>query len=114
MGAAAPNRAESPRGSRHSAGPNRPFPILKERNDGLSSELRVMSQLAVLPTCKSFIGANPKTPIARGEQASNMAAGEMLTCRRLPWDAPNAIEAKQAEFRAEPEITVGRLSNCSR
>jgi hypothetical protein len=77
----------------------------------LSGKLRVVSQLAVLPTCKPFRGANPKTPIARGEQASNIAAGEMLTRRRLPWDAPNAIEAKQAEFRAEPEITVGRLSN---
>jgi hypothetical protein len=56
--------------------------------------------------------ANPKTPIARDEQACNEAAGEMLIRWRLPWDAPNAIEAKQTEFRAEPEITVGRLSNC--
>ena len=77
----------------------------------LSGKFRVLSQLAVLPTCKPFIGANPKTPIARGEQASNVAAGEMLTRRRLPWDEPNAIEAKQAEFRAQPEITVGRLSD---
>jgi len=36
----------------------------------------------------------------------------LLTRWRLPWDAPNTIEAKQPEFRAEPEITVGRLSNC--
>ena len=70
-----------------------------------------MSQLAVLPTCKPFRSADPKTPVARDEQASNIAAGEMLTRWRLPWDAPNAIEAKQAEFRAQPEITVGRLGN---
>jgi len=70
-----------------------------------------MSQLAILPTCKPFCGANPKTPIARGNESSNVAAREMLTRWRFPWDAPNAIEAKQTKFRAEPEITVGRLSN---
>jgi hypothetical protein len=37
----------------------------------------------------------------------------MLTHWRLPWDAPNTVEAKQAEFGAEPEITIGRLSNRS-
>jgi hypothetical protein len=36
----------------------------------------------------------------------------MLTCRGLPWDGPDAIEAKQAEFGSEPEVAVGRLSNC--
>jgi hypothetical protein len=36
----------------------------------------------------------------------------MLTRRRLPWDDPDAIEAKQAEFGTEPEIAIGRLSNC--
>jgi hypothetical protein len=35
----------------------------------------------------------------------------MLARGRLPGNAPNAVEAKQAEFRAEPEITVGCLSN---
>ena len=111
LDAAALNRAESPGGSRRPAGPYRSFTILKERRNNLSGKLRVVSQLAVLPTCKPMISANPKTPIARGEQASNIVAGEMLTRWRLPWDAPNAIEAKQTEFRAEPEITVGRLSN---
>ena len=33
----------------------------------------------------------------------------MLARGGLPGDASNAIEAKQAEFRAQPEITVGRL-----
>ncbi len=70
-----------------------------------------MSQLAILPACKPFDGANPKTPIARSQKASNLAARETLTLWRLPGDAPNAIEAEQAEFRAEPKITVGRLSN---
>ena len=35
----------------------------------------------------------------------------MLTRRWLPGDTANAIEAKQAEFRAEPEIPIGRLGN---
>src|SRR5277367_2952530 len=79
--------------------------------DILPGQFRVVIQLAVLPTCKSFSGANPKTSIARGEHASNIGAREMLARGRLPRDAPNAVEAKQAEFRAEPEITVGCLGN---
>jgi hypothetical protein len=69
-----------------------------------------MSKLTVLPACKPFDSADPKAPIASGEQVSNIAAGQMFTRRRLPWDAPNAVESKQAEFRAEPEIAVGSLS----
>jgi hypothetical protein len=79
--------------------------------DILPGQFRVVGQLAVLPTCKPFRGANPKTSIAPGEHASNIGAREMLTRGRLPGDAPNAVEAKQAEFCAEPEITVGCLSN---
>jgi hypothetical protein len=37
----------------------------------------------------------------------------MLTRRRLPWNGPNAVEPQQAEFGAEPEITVRRLSDGS-
>jgi hypothetical protein len=79
--------------------------------DILSSQFRVVRQLTVLPTYKSLSGANPKTSIAPGEHASNIRAREVLARGRLPGDAPNAVEAKQAEFRAEPEITVGCLSN---
>ena len=35
----------------------------------------------------------------------------MLTRRWLPGDTANAIEAKQAEFRAEPEIPIGCLGH---
>ena len=35
----------------------------------------------------------------------------MLTLRRLPRDVPDTVEAKQAELRTQPEITVGRLGN---
>jgi hypothetical protein len=35
----------------------------------------------------------------------------MLTSGWLPRGSANAIEAKHAEFRAEPEIPIGRLRN---
>jgi hypothetical protein len=85
--------------------------ILDERTN-YPGKLRVLNQLAVLPTGNSISAANPNAPIAPGEEASNRSAREMLTCRRLPWDGSNAIESKQAEFGAEPEKTVRRLSNC--
>src|ERR1700734_3948233 len=85
--------------------------VLHERMDILPGQFRVLSQLAVLPTCEPFSGANPKTPIARSEHASNIGAREMLARGRLPGETPNPVEAEQAEFRAEPEITVGCLSN---
>jgi hypothetical protein len=85
--------------------------ILKERFNLLPIQFRVVSQPAVLPTCKPSSAANPETPVARDAQVSNIAAGETLALWRLPHDIPNTIEAKQPEFRAEPEITIGRLSN---
>src|SRR5208282_2607189 len=51
--------------------------------------------------------ANPKSPIARGEQTRNPARREMLIRRRLPGNGSDAVEPKQAEFCAQPEITVG-------
>jgi len=92
-----------------SAYPHGSFTILEERINSLSRNLRVLSQLAILPTGQPFVSANPKSSIARDEEFANKAAGKMLIPWRLPRDAPNAIEAKQAEFRAQPEITVGRL-----
>ena len=111
LGAAALNLAKAPIGNHIPSGPYRSFTILEERNKIVSRKLPVVSQLAVLPTGKPFIGGDPKTPIASGENASNIVAREMLTRRRLPRSGPNAIEANQAEFGAKPEITVGRLSN---
>jgi hypothetical protein len=105
------NRAESPRVTQSTASPDGAFAILKKVSDKLSSQLRVLSQPAILPARKPFRAANPKTPIASGQEASNLNAWEMLALWRLPRYAPNAIEAEQAEFGAEPEITVGRLSD---
>src|SRR5579862_8982622 len=65
----------------------------------------------LLPTCNSFSGANPKSPVAPGVQAENGDGREMLRRRRLPGDGPHTIEAEQTELRAQPEITVGCLGN---
>jgi hypothetical protein len=85
--------------------------ILKERSHTHSSKLWILSQLAVLPTCKAFCGPDPKTLIAGDEQAPNLVTGELLTRWRPPRDASNAVKSKQSELGAEPEITVGRLGN---
>src|SRR4029077_52678 len=61
---------------------------------------------------KSFVSANPKSPVARGGQAPNVVGWKTLSGRRLPGDSPDAIEPKQGEIRPQPEIAVGRLSNC--
>jgi hypothetical protein len=73
------NRTEPPSRSCRSAGPNRPFAILKERVNILSRKLLVVSQLAIFPTGEPLSCANPETPIARYEKASNISAGQTVT-----------------------------------
>jgi hypothetical protein len=70
-----------------------------------------MSQASAIPTDKAGIRANPKSPVSGAEQLANCSARQVLTRRRLPGDAAIAVESKQAKFRAEPEITVGRLGD---
>jgi hypothetical protein len=111
LGTADLDRAESSNGRRPRADPYRSFPILEERFNRPPIELLVVRQLAVLPTGEPINGADPQTPVAPGSQGSNIVAREMLTRWRLPRAVANAVEAKQAEFRAEPEIAVGRLRN---
>jgi hypothetical protein len=60
----------------------------------------VSNQLATIPGHKASKRANPKSAVARDEQAVDVFVREMLTRRWLPGDAVNAIEAKQAEFPA--------------
>src|SRR5689334_17140981 len=111
LNTAIPNHTEATSRNPHSASPYRAFSILKELENILIGKLRVRSQLTVLPTGKPLRGAYPKRPVARGEQAPNLTGGKRLIRWRLPGDCPNPIEAKQAGFCTQPEITVGRLSN---
>jgi hypothetical protein len=74
--------------------------ILNERIHRLFGKFSILGQLAILPACQPFVGANPKTPVMCGYQASNVVARETFAFNLVPWDVPNAIEAKQAEFRA--------------
>src|SRR6266699_519735 len=105
------NRAEPSCGNPIPAGPYRTCTILKEVSNPLSHKFGILSQLAVLPTCQPFGGADPKSPIARGEETINHAGGKRLIGRRLPVHVSDVIEAKQVEFRTQPEIAVGSLGN---
>src|SRR5262249_16808048 len=111
LDAAILNRAEFPGGQRQPASPYRAFTILEEPINTLSSKLRVLSELAVLPTCKPLRCADPKSPVPRDEQAPDLAGGKRLIRWRLPGDSPYAIEAKQAELRTQPQIAVLSLGN---
>jgi hypothetical protein len=71
--------------------------------------LGVTAELAIVPTGEAFVRADPKAAVARGQQAADPAARQMLAIGRLPGDAAHSIEAFQAEFSAEPEVAVGRL-----
>src|SRR5262245_26739809 len=77
----------------------------------LSIKRGILSELSALPTCKSFRGADPKSPVAGTEEAENPAGREMLTRRRLPGNGLHPIEANQTKLRTQPEVAVGRLSN---
>jgi hypothetical protein len=91
------------------ASPYRSLAILQEVPNVLSGKLGVLSRFAVLPAPKTLIWGNPETSIAGREQTWNSAAREVLTRGRLPRNGANAIETKQAELRAQPQITVRRL-----
>src|SRR5262249_46577236 len=107
----APNAAlldgAEPSGDRpHLAGPDRAVTILEESNHQLAGQVRVSGQLAVLPAGESLEAPDPERPVARDEQAGDVAGGERLVGGRLPGDAPDTIEAKQAELGAQPEVAV--------
>jgi hypothetical protein len=76
--------------------------ILEQRGNVPSGQLRILGQLSVLPACQSFTRADPKTPIAAGEQAHNVLAREVFAGWQLELDLPNAIEVKQPESCSEP------------
>ena len=92
------------------AGPHRSLAVFEQRCHKEFTKLRVLGQLAAIPAYKASKRANPKSAVARDEQTIR-SAGEMLTRRGLPGDSVNAIKAKQAEFAAQPEIPIGRLSH---
>src|SRR5215467_6596726 len=70
-----------------------------------------MSQFSVLPTDKAFYGTNPERPIARSEQTTNVVRRQALIPRWLPLEVPDPIEAKQAQLRTQPKISVRRLGD---
>ncbi len=93
------------------SGPDGLFVVLCQRCNCFPFKLRVLGQPGAVQACKPVSGANPESPISRGQQSRHVIAGKMCTRRRLPWVGANTIETKKAEFRAQPDISVGRLSN---
>src|SRR5258705_4007163 len=86
--------------------------ILKNLKNIISDDFGVLRELAILPACKSFGGANPKCPVSRSQQTENVIRGKLLIRWRLPGNVLDSIEAEQAEFGAQPKITVGSLGKC--
>src|SRR5262249_21202119 len=107
--AAIPNFAELPGGGCQRACPNRAVTRLQKLGNTQVSNFRVPRKPAVLPTDKPFVGTDPKSAVAGDQQTRDIIARELPAGRWRPVDGPHAIEAKQAEFRAQPEVTVGRL-----
>src|SRR5260370_11244890 len=83
--------------------------IFEEPEDFQSGKLGVLRELAALPTGKPFRGANPKGPVARGDQTPDLIGREMLVGRRLPGNVSDTIETEQAKLGSQPEIAVGCL-----
>ncbi len=98
-------------GTKQCSRPHCSLSVLEQRFHKLPIKLGVPSQLAAVPGCKAGKGAYPKSAVTRGEQSVDVLIRKMLTRRWLPGDTSNTIEAKQPEFRAEPEVSVARLGN---
>ena len=94
--------------ARSGTGPHDSATILKELQHIMSGKLRVLSQPAILPARQPSPGTDPECSIPRREETEDVVRRKMLA-RWFPRYGSNAIEAKQAEFRAEPEITIAGL-----
>src|SRR5262249_11930853 len=65
LNAVGSNSAEPSTSGRHSADPNGSFVVFKNLENVISGKLRILGELAILPTRDSIIGADPKSPVAR-------------------------------------------------
>jgi len=72
LDAALLDRAEPSAGNPDRADPYGAHVIFNELGNILSVKLRELGEFSVLPTCEPFGGSNPKSPVARGEQAPNV------------------------------------------
>ena len=95
---------------RERAGPHRSVAVFEQGCHEDLVELRIVGQLGAIPANKTREGADPERSIARHQQAVGFV-GELLTCGRLPASEVKAIETKQSEFPAEPQIAVGCLGH---
>src|SRR5262249_41665361 len=103
------NHTEPGGGRTDPAGPDSAFSILEKPVNGLLGQLRKLSQLGAVPTRESIEGADPERSVACDEQADDIAGWKMLTRRRRPRGGPDTVEASQAEFCSQPQISIRRL-----
>ena len=110
--AAASYRAKPAGGNSPAAGPHRSLTVLEAalpQAGSPSSGYRV--SLAPFQLTRPASVPIQRVPSLAASRPGDGAAREMLTRWWLPGDAAVAIEAKQAEFRAEPKIAIRSLGN---
>src|SRR5579859_2306495 len=96
---------------RRRARPDGSLAVLEQCVDEPSFELRIQGEPIASPACQARVRADPERAIARTEQTADVGIWERLTRRRLPRNGPDAVEPKQPQLRAEPQITVRRLTD---
>jgi hypothetical protein len=110
--AAIPNFAEFSIEGPTCAGPYRALIVFNQSKDMQSSQLRVLRELAVLPTYEPTPRTDPKSPVTRHDQFCDGVGREVLIWLWLPKYVADAIEAIQAKGCSQPEVTVGCLRDC--
>src|SRR5262249_1304480 len=78
------NRTKSSIRRRVRTGPHRALAILQKSKNHTPFRFLVLNELTVLPTCQSFVAANPQSSIPGYEQLANHCARELLPRWRLP------------------------------
>src|SRR5262249_8419359 len=80
--------------------------VLEERANALSRHLVILRQRASVPRRETTVGPDPQRAIASAEQAHDAVGRQRRPTERLPTDGSDAIETKQAEAGANPQVAV--------
>src|SRR5262245_1618127 len=108
---AAPNHAERPFEVEVRDRPNRTLMILDKLKDETTCQGVIERELPVFQGCEPTFGADPQRSVACHQKTADVARRQWRALHRLPRNGPHAVEAKQAVFRAKPQIPVRCLRN---